>query len=187
MKKLIIGFVAGVLIVLGVPAVLLAFGAIDMGASVGAGALERTLAEWAVDRSVDTRATSESNPYAEVPAAADAGLEHYRETCVLCHGAPGVNPNELATGLTPPAPSLVLAARHRTDGELFWITKHGIRMTGMPAFGGTHTDEEIWEIVAFLHHLSSLSKEQLAALKEAGTEEDHHRPSSPASSPEADR
>ena len=52
----------------------------------------------------------------------------------------------------------------RTDGELFWIVQNGIRMTGMPAFGPTHKDEEIWKIVAFLRHLPALTPEEEKAL-----------------------
>ena len=53
----------------------------------------------------------------------------------------------------------------RTDGELFWLVQGGIRMTGMPAFGPTHSDEEIWKIVAFVRRLPALSPEDQQELK----------------------
>jgi mono/diheme cytochrome c family protein len=59
----------------------------------------------------------------------------------------------------------------RTDGELFWVVQNGIRMTGMPAFGPTHKDEEIWKIVAFLRHLPALTPEEEKALS-AGAKRD---------------
>ena len=61
----------------------------------------------------------------------------------------------------------------RPDGELYWIVANGIRMTGMPAFGPTHKEKEIWEIVAFLRHLDALSAEEEKALQKEG-EEGHH-------------
>ena len=61
----------------------------------------------------------------------------------------------------------------RSDGELFWILQNGIRMTGMPAFGPTHKDEELWKMVAFLRHLPELSDEEQKALRPGG-QEDHH-------------
>jgi mono/diheme cytochrome c family protein len=85
--------------------------------------------------------------------------------CVSCHGAPGVDASPVGEGLNPPAPDLTLARiQERSDGELFWLVQNGIRMTGMPAFGPTHRDEEIWEIVAFLRHLPELTPEEEKAL-----------------------
>jgi hypothetical protein len=69
------------------------------------------------------------------------------------------------------------------DGALFWIVKHGLRMTPMPAFGPTHTDEEIWKIVAFIRHLPELSPQERDLLREAGDEESHHHDKAPAASP----
>ena len=54
-----------------------------------------------------------------------------------------------------------------SDGELFWIVKHGIRMTGMPAFKSGHSDEDLCKIAAFIRQLDSLSPEQLAELQKA--------------------
>ena len=79
--------------------------------------------------------------------------------CVSCHGAPGVDASEAGDGLNPPAPDLTLPrVQKRTDGELFWLVQNGIRMTGMPAFGTTHKDEEIWKIVAFVRRLPSFRR-----------------------------
>jgi mono/diheme cytochrome c family protein len=62
--------------------------------------------------------------------------------------------------------------QHRSDGELFWIVQNGIRMSGMPAFGATHKERQIWEIVAFLRHLPSLTPEEEKALAAATKEAD---------------
>ena len=161
---ILLSFVAGVLVSLVVPILVLATGAINVGADVKPGLIERTLAPWARDRSVAMRAPNEKNPFAGDPAAIAVGLDHYRENCVICHGAPGVAGAELSKGLNPPAPSLDEDENDTPDGELFWVIKHGIRMTPMPAFGPTHTDEEIWKIVAFIRHLPDLTAQERDSL-----------------------
>lgn len=87
------------------------------------------------------------------------GFDHYDEMCVDCHGAPGRSREEFAEGLYPKAPSLVKHAKDWTPAQLFWIIKNGIKMTGMPAFASTHTDEQIWAITAFLQKLPDLGEQ----------------------------
>lgn len=169
-----LSFVAGILVTVLVPILVLAAGVVNMGADVNPGLLERTLAPWARDRSVEKRAPTEKDPDAGNPAAIGVGFDHYRENCVMCHGAPGVAGAELSKGINPPAPSLGNGENGTPDGELFWVIKHGIRMTAMPAFGPTHTDEEIWKIVAFIRHLPDLTKAERDSLKAVTGEEAHH-------------
>ena len=104
----------------------------------------------------------------------ETGFAHYRETCELCHGGPGVETTEIALGMYPAPPKLVEEAGEESAEELFWITKHGIKMTGMPAFGPTHPDEDLWSIVAFVRTLPDLSPEEYARLAE--TVPRHHHP-----------
>ena len=174
-SMLLLGFGAGILVCLLVPILVLAMGAINMGADVKPGLMEKTLAPWAVDRSVAKRAPKEKNPYAGDLGAIATGLDHYRENCVICHGAPDVVGAELSKGINPPAPSLGKGGDDTPDGELFWVIKHGIRMTAMPAFGATHTDEEIWKLVAFIRHLPELTAPERASLRpEDGAGAHHH-------------
>jgi|ERR1035437_382796 mono/diheme cytochrome c family protein len=89
------------------------------------------------------------------------GFVHYREMCVSCHGAPGVDQSDIIVkGLYPRPPKLVRTAKEFTPQQLFWITKNGFKMTGMPAFGPTHSDNMIWAMVAFTEKLPTLTKEQ---------------------------
>jgi len=88
------------------------------------------------------------------------GFEHYNEMCVSCHGAPGIEETELSKGLNPPAPYLVEAANFIDAREMFWVTKNGIKMTGMPAWGKTHSDEKVWAIVAFMKKLPGMTTEE---------------------------
>ncbi len=95
------------------------------------------------------------------------GFLHYREMCQTCHGAPGIERSEIGKGLYPHPPNLAHSAKEMPPSMLFWITKNGIKMTGMPAFGKTHTDDKIWDIVAFLEKLPNMTKEQYQLLDDA--------------------
>jgi mono/diheme cytochrome c family protein len=165
-------FLAGVLfgiLLVGLGAVaFLATGSFNTAATLPPGKVEKRVAALALTKSVQRRASSTKNPFAGKTDAMRGGLEHYKEMCVTCHGAPGVDPSEIGEGLNPPAPDLTLQkVQERTDGQLFWLVQNGIRMTGMPAFGPTHKDEEIWKIVAFLRHLPELTAEEEKQLKRA--------------------
>jgi len=84
--------------------------------------------------------------------------------CVTCHGAPGVLPSEIGVGLSPPAPDL----SHIDDlnsAEIYWIIRHGIDMTGMPAFSRTHDDASLWAMTAFVQRLSQVSPLQYDSLR----------------------
>lgn len=87
------------------------------------------------------------------------GASEYAEMCSGCHLAPGMKRTEISQGLYPRAPEL----RRGTDltpAEQFWIIKHGVKMTGMPAWGITHDDELLWDVVAFVRKLPEMTPEQ---------------------------
>ena len=91
------------------------------------------------------------------------GTEHFAAHCTVCHGAPGVSKGEISEGLNPNPPDLTHSPEHYTPSELFWIVKHGIRMTGMPAWSD-HSDEQLWATVAFLQKLPGMSEEDYGKL-----------------------
>jgi mono/diheme cytochrome c family protein len=139
----------------------LATGLIDFSAAKPPGRLEERVANFALNRSIADHAPKVVNPLGRSPAAASAGLALFRTYCVSCHGAPGVDPTEWGASLNPPAPGLTLArVQARSDGELKWIVSNGIRMTGMPAFGASRSEEEVWQLVAALRRLPQLSPEE---------------------------
>jgi mono/diheme cytochrome c family protein len=90
------------------------------------------------------------------------GFEHFHHMCVECHAAPGFDRGELGQGMNPRPPRLEEEAHEWSDAELFWITKHGIRLAGMPAFGPTHSDQEIWGIVGFMRALEEMTEADYA-------------------------
>lgn len=103
-------------------------------------------------------------PRLDDPELIRAGLIHYQEMCVTCHGAPGVKISEIGQGLNPFPPELAAHTAEDEPLETFWVVKNGIKMTGMPSFGVTRTDDEIWAIVAFLKRMPKLSPEEYQAL-----------------------
>lgn len=150
-------------------------GAADVAATSPHWALTRWLLSTTMERSVRSRAAALTAP----PGLDDEdelkdGGEEYAEMCAGCHGAPDEKPGVVARGLNPPPPKLVRAARDWTLAEVFWITKHGVRMTGMPAFGPTHSDPELWEIAAFVKRLPELDAASYRALARSGQDHHHH-------------
>lgn len=101
--------------------------------------------------------------------AAGAGL--YDEMCTGCHLGPGAEKSELSQGLYPQAPELARGTDLGPAQE-FWIIKHGIKLSAMPAWGKTHDDQLIWDMVAFLQKLPKMTPEQYKAAV-ASAPEDH--------------
>ena len=109
-------------------------------------------------RSIEARAGGVAVPDLSDAKRVRAGAGQYAEMCEACHLAPGVADTPLRQGLYPKPPEL---ARHRMDPQTsFWIVKHGIKLTGMPAWGVSHGDEELWSVVAFLRKLPELDAKQ---------------------------
>jgi len=110
------------------------------------------------EESVAAHSRGITAPSLDAPDLIAVGFAHFHETCRLCHGAPGYKRAEFAEGLYPSPPQLD-SDEIRTEvsnAELFWIIQNGLKMTGMPAFGNTHTDRQIWSIAAFVRHLPKL-------------------------------
>src|SRR5438132_6370666 len=102
-------------------------------------------------------------PGLDDPAKILMGTEHFAAHCAVCHGAPGVPKGDIAHGLHPQPPDLAHASNRYSPSELFWIVKHGIKMTGMPGWSD-HSDEELWATVAFLEKLPGMSEQDYAKL-----------------------
>ena len=118
------------------------------------------------EKSVKARAQAITPP--PIPPSQKIGeaFRMFDEMCVQCHGAPGKEPNMVGKGLNPAPPRLPDTVRRWTRAELFWIVKNGIKMTGMPAFGPTHSDEDLWLIVAFLQRLPNIKAEEFKEMAE---------------------
>jgi len=146
--------------------VALAAGAYDTSATVKPSWLERTVAPWLVDRSVARRAPKGPNPIQATPEVLAKGLAEYREHCLVCHGVPGEPQTAIGAGLNPTAPDLGDPdSQEGSDGELFQFISAGVRMTGMPAFSKSESQETIWKLVTFVRHLPKLTDDERRALQ----------------------
>ena len=165
----------GVLAVAGLGAIY--SGVYNIGADAPHWAITSRLFETARVRSV--RAHAERIP---VPGDLESerrilsGVEHFAAHCAVCHGAPGVPQGDIAHGLYPGPPDLAGSPARFSRAELFWIVRHGIKMTGMPAWTD-HSDEEIWALVAFIEKLPGMTPDAYAKLIMAsmghGSRHDH--------------
>ena len=116
------------------------------------------------DRSVEARARDIIVPNdLKDPNRISRGAGQYADMCSGCHLAPGMKRTEISQGLYPRAPELRRKTT-LTPEEQFWVVKHGIKMTGMPAWGVTHDDDLLWDVVAFVRKLPELTPEQYETL-----------------------
>ena len=163
----------GVLAIAGLIVILT--GSYDIAASSAHTGLSRWVLERTMENSVRGRASGLEPPARFSATDVAAGASHYRDVCQNCHGGPGVRRRAWAEGLNPTPPNLAEQAAEWRPGELFWIIKHGIRMTGMPAIGAGHSDRDIWNIVAFVERLPEMSAEEYraAGVETAAPQHDH--------------
>jgi len=146
-------------------------GAFNVAATSKDSALLSWILETTRESSIESRA-EDIKPLEEAelnkPEMLSEGFEHYNEMCVVCHGAPGVDAGEAREGLNPKPPLLAKLKDVSTDpaNELFWIIKNGIKMTAMPAWGPTHSDEKIWAMTAFVRKLPTMTPAEYQTMRE---------------------
>jgi mono/diheme cytochrome c family protein len=127
------------------------------------------------DRSIARRAKGVAPPSSlEDRQLITSGAGEYAQMCTGCHLAPGMKDTEMRKGLNPVPPELARHGANRTPGEQFWIIKHGLKMTAMPAWGLTHEDDRIWSMVAFLRKLPQMTSGQYQELVDSGEGGHHH-------------
>jgi cytochrome c1 len=90
-------------------------------------------------------------------ASVARGALCFRDKCQSCHGGPGVSAGEAALGMQPLPGSLIDATRRRSPAELYWIARHGIKMSGMPAWQYRMSDDDLWSVVAFMTRLPDMT------------------------------
>ncbi|MBC8119689.1 MAG: c-type cytochrome [Burkholderiaceae bacterium] len=115
------------------------------------------LLEYTMLRSVRLRASAIETPPLDAPDTFERGAACYQDRCQLCHGGPGVAQADIALGMQPLPGPLINAASRWKARELFWITRNGITMSGMPAWRFQLSEPDMWAIVAFLERLPRLS------------------------------
>ncbi|MGD0491923.1 MAG: cytochrome c [Steroidobacteraceae bacterium] len=121
------------------------------------------------ERSIAARARAVQVQDLDDPGRMAAGARHYAALCAGCHLAPGVTKSDVRPGLYPHPPNL--AQEDITDTRrAFWIIKHGIKMSAMPAWGKSLDDATIWDIVAFTRRMPTMSPETYQQLSKSLTE-----------------
>jgi len=131
-------------------------------------ALETAIASAMRRLAMPSSATAEKNPVPNSPQAVREGMLHFADHCALCHANDGSGDTALGRGMYPKPPDLrARKTQSRPDGEIFWIIENGVRLTGMPAFGGTaalaggHSDpRDSWKLVLFIRHRPALTAEE---------------------------
>lgn len=165
------GFIGGVIaaIVLGA---LIAYVGVTQGLLIPANAdsappkIERWAASQSLNATIRREMPTQPNP---VPATVSnylAGIKLYGQNCIACHGAADGAASTIAVGLYQHAPQLGKdGVEDDPEGKIYWKVAHGIRLTGMPAFSKTLTDNDVWTLVLFLKHMDSLPPQAQAAWK----------------------
>lgn len=163
------GFIVGILVCLAG-----ALGALALVAARGISAREtpgrfetfaaRRLRHFAIPRA----ARQAANPLPATPENVTDGLQHFADHCAVCHANDGSGDTAYGRNLYPKPPDLRLPdTQSLSDGEVFYVIEHGVRLTGMPAFGdGTpESADSSWKLVHFIRHLPNLTPEELAEMQ----------------------
>ncbi len=155
------GFILGILVtILGLVAgayIFVSTGSMPAGQDAKPSKIEQWMAKKSLRATMQREAADLKNPLPASDENIATGIALYVAHCQVCHGGPDGAPSLIARGLSPDAPQL---ARHGVeddpDGTNYWKITHGIRFTGMPAFGKTLSDAERWRITLFLKQMDKL-------------------------------
>ena len=133
-------------------------GLYDIGADNHHWAVTYNVLQTVRDQSIHERSRELRPPNLDDPKLVLKGAGQYAAMCTGCHLQPGKENSEVREGMYPQPPNL---SKLRLDPrDAFWVIKHGIKMSGMPAWGGSHDDATIWSMVAFLEKLPKLTPQQ---------------------------
>ena len=145
----------------------------------------RTLRHFAIPR-IDR---DEENPWAEsaTPDVMKGAREHFADHCAQCHANNGSGDTEMGKALYPRAPDMRLpATQSLSDGELYYIIRNGVPLTGMPAWGDPHfdQDDDSWQLVLFIRHLPHLTPDEIKDMESYNPRgkmeaEDEEQPAAP--------
>lgn len=138
-------------------------GVINIAASTGHWSLTAWFLNFAKTRYVHTYSITTKAPKLNDPFLIIQGAGHYEISCRVCHGGPD-HQSYLGTKMTPNAPFLPPIVKKYRPEELFRVVKHGIKLTGMPAWPDLHRDDEVWAMVAFLKQLPEMTSLQYKEL-----------------------
>ena len=117
---------------------------------------EKVVARGVRNMAIPADAKDQKNPFPATPENVRDGLEHFADHCAECHANDGSGQTEMGPNMYPKAPDMRLPrTQDLTDGELFYIIQNGVRLTGMPAWGSSHTAEDTWKLVLFIRQFAA--------------------------------
>ena len=119
--------------------------------------VEAMLAGYARATAMPSSAKEKANPIAESPEIEHDAMAHFADHCAVCHANNGSGDTMFGRGMYPKPPDLKTKTQTLTDGQMFYIIENGIRMSGMPAFGGQDSADDSWKLVRFIRHLPKLT------------------------------
>jgi mono/diheme cytochrome c family protein len=140
-------------------------GVYDIGADDHHTKLTLAMIEQLRERSIEARIRGLEIRTVADPARIAAGAQRYAALCVGCHLAPGVTKSDIRLGLYPHPPDLA-QGQMQAEQRAFWIIKHGIKMSAMPAWGKSLDDDAIWDIVAFVRKLPEMTAQTYQELSQ---------------------
>ncbi|HEY6322918.1 MAG TPA: cytochrome c [Thermoanaerobaculia bacterium] len=163
MKQFILGFLGTLVLLMVAVFGYLRLGAAEVRADVPAPAWQRRLTQFAVHAAVRRSAPKVRSSLPHTDRELIAGGKLYLDGCEGCHGWPG-GPRRKRVLFSLP-PELAYVGTQYSEPERFWIIKHGIRRTGMSAWGTTYTDEQLWTLAAFVGRMQGLPPSVLDAIQ----------------------
>lgn len=169
--KFLAGLIIGVLLLPIIAFLYIRLGYAPVATSSPPLPLERTVTSMALQARI-SREAPKASPIQPTEPNLLAGAKIYRENCAVCHGMPGQDKTAIAKGMFPVPPQLFHGKGVADDpvGETFWKVSNGIRLTGMPAFHGSLSDDQLWQVSQLLANADKLpqsAKDVLAQPREA--------------------
>jgi thiosulfate dehydrogenase len=156
MRNFIIGVVVTVVVIIAAGLAFAFLGLMPTNADATPPSIERNIAMHSMDASMDRHAPHISNPVAPTDDNLIEGMKVYTMNCAGCHGSFNYKPSPLAKSFYPPVPQLVIDPLDDPEWHVHYAIATGVRYTGMPAWGKTLTDDQIWKVTAFLTRLDKL-------------------------------
>jgi mono/diheme cytochrome c family protein len=156
MAKLCLGGIITVLLLGAVSLMVGKLGLIPTTAASVPPTLERELATQALNASMTRHAPHLTNPYPVNDEDLIAGMRIYTMNCAMCHGALDVRPSPLDHSFYPPAPQLIVKPIHDPEWRTYYVVRTGVRYTGMPAWEGALSDQDMWRVTGFLSRIENL-------------------------------
>lgn len=172
MHKLLLGIALAFAVIAAALGIVIGGGVYNVAADDAHTPFIYNLLETARDRSIARHAADLKIPDLNEADSVRRGAGNYDSMCVGCHLGPGARQTELSRGLYPRPPNLSKPADF-DPARAFWTIKHGIKSTGMPAWGKSMEDQYIWDMVAFIRQLPTMDADQYAAAVEASEGHSH--------------